>query len=157
MTIPDAMIHKDLLPKHTLIAYHKGDQYCERINSAKKDMHNAININQKPYENCHKYHNNTNICQKMQEPHCKYAVGSIKTALQKPGILPDIAENKPSIAYSNACFLPQNYTVYGNSTRISESLRTKREVTLAAMVLISVLMGALAVSIIETQMISPIE
>ena len=137
-----------MLPKHTLIAYHKGDQYCERISSAKADMHNAININQKSYKNCYSYHNNTNICQKMQEPHCKYAVGSIKTALQKPGILPDIAENKPSIAYSNACFLPQNYKVYGNSTRISEPQRTKREVALAAVVLISVLMGALVASII---------
>ena len=90
----------------------------------------------------------------MQEPHCRYAVGSIKTTLQKPGMLPDIEENKPSIAYSNACFLPQNYTTYGNSTRISESPRTKREVTLAAVVLISILMGALVASIIETQMIS---
>jgi len=29
----------------------------------------------------------------MQEPHCRNAVGSIQTALQKPGVLPDIAEN----------------------------------------------------------------
>ena len=100
------------------------------------------------------YHNNTNIYQKTQEPHCKYAVGSIKTALQKPGILPDIEENKPSIAYSNTCFLPQNYTIYGNSTKTSEPSRTKREVTLAAVVLISVLMGALVAGIIETQMMS---
>ena len=154
MTIPDAMIHKNLQPKNTLIAYHKGDQYCERVSSAKTDMHNVINRNQKPYENCHKYHNNTETCQKLQEPHCKYAVGSIKTALQKPGILPDIAENKPSIAYANACFLPSNYTIYGNVTETSEPLRTKREVTLAAVVLISVLMGALVASIIETQMMS---
>jgi len=117
-------------------------------------MYNVKNINQKPYENCHKYHNNTETCQKMQEPHCKYARGSIQTALQKPGILPDIAENKPSIAYANACFLPSNYTTYGNVTKSSEPLRTKREVTLAAVVLISVLMGALVAGIIETQMMS---
>jgi len=45
-------------------------------------------------------------------------------------------------------FCPKNYTIYGNSTRISESPRTKREVTLAAVVLTSVLMGALVASII---------
>ena len=117
-------------------------------------MYNAKHIKQKPYDNCHKYHNNTETCQKMQELHCQYAVGSIKTALQKPGILPDIAENKPSIAYANACFLPSNYTIYGNVTEASEPLRTKREVTLAAVVLISVLMGALVAGIIETQMMS---
>jgi len=48
-------------------------------------MYNVKHIKQKPYENCHKYHDNTETCQKMQEPHCKYAVGSIRTALQKPG------------------------------------------------------------------------
>ena len=69
-------------------------------------------------------------------------------------ILPDIEENKPSIAYSNACFFPHNYTIYGNSIRISESPRTRREVTLAVVVLISVLIGALIASTIETQMLS---
>jgi len=152
MTTSDAVVHKDLQPKNTLIAYHKGDQYCERISSAKTDMYNLINRKQKTYEKCYEYHNNTITCKKMEEPHCKYAVGSIRTALQKPGILPDIAENKPSIAYSNACFLPQNYTIYGNATQITEPLRTKREVTLAVVLLISVLMGALITSIIETQM-----
>ena len=64
MAIPDAMIHKNLQPENTLIAYHKGDQYCERISSAKIDMYNVQNINQKPYKNCHTYHNNTETCQK---------------------------------------------------------------------------------------------
>jgi len=152
MTIPDALIHKNLQPEDTLIAYHKGDQYCERVSSAKIDMHNAKHINQRPYKNCYRYHNNTAVCQKMQEPHCKYAVGSIKTALQKPGILPDIAENKPSMANANACFLPSNYTIYGNVTEASGPSRTKREVTLAVVVLISILMGALIAGIIEAQM-----
>jgi len=64
MTIPDALIHKNLQTEDTLIAYHKGDQYCERISSAKIDMYNVQNINQKPYKNCHTYHNNTETCQK---------------------------------------------------------------------------------------------
>ena len=81
MAIPDVLIHKNLQSKDTLIAYHKGDQYCERVRSAKIDLHNAKHINQKPYENCYKYHNNTETCEKMQEPHCRYAVGSIKTTL----------------------------------------------------------------------------
>jgi len=59
MTIPDALIHKNLQPEDTLIAYHKGDQYCKRISSAKIDMYNVKHIKQKPYENCYKYHNNT--------------------------------------------------------------------------------------------------
>ena len=41
MAIPDALIHKNLQSKDTLIAYHKGDQYCERVRSAKIDLHNA--------------------------------------------------------------------------------------------------------------------
>ena len=53
MTIPDALIHKNLLPEETLIAYHKGEQYCERISSAKIDMHNAKYINQRPYKKCY--------------------------------------------------------------------------------------------------------
>ena len=59
--------------------------------------------------------------------------------LHNLGILPDIEENKPSIAYSNVCFLPNNYTNYGNSTRIFENARTQRQVTLAAVELVSVL------------------
>jgi len=81
MAIPDALIHKSLQLEHTLIAYHKGDHYGERVSSAKIDMHNAKHTNQKPYENCYKYHNSIEICEKMQEPHCRYAVGSIKTVL----------------------------------------------------------------------------
>ena len=80
MTIPDALIHKNLLPEETLIAYHKGNQYCERISSAKIDMHNAKYVNQKPYKNCHQYYDNTETCKKMQEPHCRYTEGSTQTA-----------------------------------------------------------------------------
>ena len=47
MTIPDALIHKNLQPEDTLIAYHKGDQYCERVSSAKTDMYNVKHIKQK--------------------------------------------------------------------------------------------------------------
>ena len=83
MTTQDAMINKKLLPKYTLIAYHKGDKYCERLSSARTDMHNAINVRQKQYTNCHDYHNNTNICQKMQEPQCKYAVRFYKNCSTK--------------------------------------------------------------------------
>ena len=39
--IPDEMLNTILLPKHTFMAYHKGNKYCERINSAKIDIHNA--------------------------------------------------------------------------------------------------------------------
>ena len=153
-TIPDVILNNTPLSIKPWLPIKTATKSLRTISSAKTDMHNVINVRQTPYKNCYDCHNNTNICQKTQKPHCKYAVGSIKTALQKPGILPDIEENKPSIAYSDACFLPQNYTVCGNSTRISESQRTKREVTLAAVVLISVLMGALVASIIETQMMS---
>jgi len=72
--------------------------------------------------------------------------------MEKPGILPDIENNKPSIAYANACFLPSNCTTYESVTQIHETPRTKREVTLAVVALISVLVGALVASIIEVQM-----
>ena len=149
--IPGVMLSDTLFPNHTMMAYHKGNKYCERLSSALTDMHNAQYVQQKQYKNCYNYHNNTNICAKTQEPQCKFAVGSLKTAMEKPGILLDIEENKPSIAYSNACFLPTNYTIYGNVTRIHDSPRTRREVTLASVILISVLMGALIASIIEVQ------
>jgi len=35
MAIPDALIYKNLQSKDTSIAYHKGDQYSERVRSAK--------------------------------------------------------------------------------------------------------------------------
>jgi len=62
--IPDVMLSNTLLPNQTMMAYHKGDKYCERISSAITDMHNAQNVQQKQYENCFYYHNNTNICTK---------------------------------------------------------------------------------------------
>jgi len=95
---------------------------------------------------------NTNICEKTQDPQCKFAVGSLKVAIEKPGILPDIENNKPSIAYANSCFLPNNYPTFGNVTQIHETTRTKREVTFAVVALISVLVGALVASIIQFQM-----
>ena len=95
---------------------------------------------------------NTNICEKTQDPQCKFAVGSLKVAMEKPGILSDIENNKPSVAYANACFLPINYTTFGNVTQIHETTGTKREVTLAVVALISVLVGALVASIIQVQM-----
>ena len=152
MTIPSAMLDGSLLPKNTLMAYHQENKYCERISAAKTDMYNALHMNKKEYTNCFPYYKNTEKCAKKQEPHCRYAVGSIKTALQKPGILPDIEMNKPSIAYSNACFLPNNYTVCGNVTRIHDDPRTRREVTLAIVFLISIMIGALVAGIIEAQM-----
>ena len=72
--------------------------------------------------------------------------------MEKPGIFPDIENNKTSIAYGNACFVPNNYTQYGNVTQIHETPRTKREVTLAVVALISVLVCALVASIIQVQM-----
>jgi len=72
--------------------------------------------------------------------------------MQKPGILPDIENNKPSIAYTDACFLPNNYTTYGDAARIDNVTRNEREVTFAAVTLISILVGASVASIIEFQM-----
>jgi len=115
-------------------------------------MYNVQHIKQKAYTQCYNYHNNTNICTKTQDPQCKHAVGSLQLAMQKPGIFPDLKNDKPSIAYANACFLPSNYTIYGNVTQIQDTTRTKREVTLAVVALISVLAGELAASIIQVQM-----
>jgi len=150
--MPDLMLINSLLPSNTIMAYHKGNRYCERIKAVKVDMHNVRHIKQNEYEQCYRYHNNTNICTITQEPQCKYAVGSLELAMQRPGILPDLKNNQPSIAYANACFLPSNYTRYGNFTQIQEIPRTKREVTLAVVALISLLVGALVTSIIQVQM-----
>jgi len=78
--IPDLMLSNTLLPNQTMMAYKKGDKYCERISSAITDMHNSQNAQQKQYENCCNYHNNTNICAKTQEPQCKFAVGFPKNS-----------------------------------------------------------------------------
>jgi len=150
--IPDLMLSNTLLPNNTIMAYHKGNQYCERIKAAKVDMYNVRHIKHKEYTQCYNYHNNTNICTKTQDPQCRYAVDLLQLATQKPGILPDSKNNKPSIAYANACFLPSNYTIYGNVTQIQDMPRTKREVTLAVVALISVLVGALVAAIIQVQM-----
>jgi len=47
MTTTDAMLNESLLPTNTLMAYDQGNKYCERISSAKTDMHNALHINKK--------------------------------------------------------------------------------------------------------------
>jgi len=72
--------------------------------------------------------------------------------MQKAGIIPDIKENKPAIAYANACFLPRNYTTHANVTDIHRGRREKREITLAVVALISVLVGALVASVIQYQL-----
>ena len=64
MTIPDAMLDESLSPRDTFMAYHKGNKYCERLNSAKIDIHNALNTHQKEYINCYPNYNHTNTCAK---------------------------------------------------------------------------------------------
>jgi len=91
--IPDLMLSSTLLPNQTMMAHHKGDKYCERISSATIDMHNSQHVQEKQYDNCYSYHNNTNISAKTQDPQCKFAVGSLKKAMKKLGILPDFEEN----------------------------------------------------------------
>jgi len=44
--------------------------------------------------------------------------------------------------------------MYGNTAETSQPLRMKTEITITAVILISVLMGALVAGIIETQMTS---
>jgi len=65
------------------MADHKGNTYCERINSAKIDTHTAQYVEQKQRKNCYNYHSQTHICAKIQEPQCKYAVDSLKITLGK--------------------------------------------------------------------------
>jgi len=45
--IPDLMLSNTLLPNNTIMAYHKGNQYCERIKVAKVNMYNVQHIKQK--------------------------------------------------------------------------------------------------------------
>jgi len=39
--ILDLMLSNTLLPNETLMAYHKGNRYCERTSAAKVDMYNS--------------------------------------------------------------------------------------------------------------------
>jgi len=133
------------------MAYDRGNQYCEIIKTAQIDVYNVRHIATKNYEQCYQYHNNTKICDKSTQLKCRYAVGSLSLAIQKLGIVLDLKNNKPSIAYANACFLPNNHKTYGNHTQIQDFPRMKREVTLAVVALISVLGGALVARIIQIQ------
>jgi len=45
--IPDIMLINSLIPNNTVMAYHKGNRYCERIKAAKVDMYNARHFTQK--------------------------------------------------------------------------------------------------------------
>jgi len=72
--------------------------------------------------------------------------------MQKAGIIQDIKQNKPAIAYANACFPPSNCTTHGNVTDIHTERREKRELTLAVVALISVLVGAFVASVIQYQL-----
>jgi len=46
------------------------------------------------------------------------------------------AKNRSSMAYANACFTPNNYKNYENTTETSKPVRTKKETSLIISVLV---------------------
>jgi len=51
---------------------------------------------------------------------CKYATGPLSLSMNRLGVIPDLKENAPAIAYGDLCFLHKNYTLNGETRTITQ-------------------------------------
>jgi len=54
---------------------------------------------------------------------CKYATGPLSLSMDTLGVIPDLKENAPAIAYGDLCFLHRNYTLNGGTRTITRVTR----------------------------------
>ena len=98
--------------KKSFIAYDRGNSYCDRKYTTRVDLINRLYHNNTVNIRCFKYYYNTSRCNKRQELlQCKYATGLLSLSMDRLGVIPDLKENAPAIAYGNLCFLHRNYTL----------------------------------------------
>jgi len=108
----------------SFIAYDRGNSYCHQKYTARIDLINRSYQNNTINTRCFKYYYNTSHCDKRQELlQCKYATGPLSLSMDTLGVIPDLKENSPAIAYGDLCFLHRNYTLNGGTRTITRVTR----------------------------------
>jgi len=110
--------------KKSFIAYDRGNSYCERKHTTKIDLIYRLYQNNTVNTRCFKYYHNTSCCDKRRELlQCKYATGPLSISMDRLGVIPDLKENAPAIAYGDLCFLHRNYTLHSGTRTITRVTR----------------------------------
>jgi len=113
--------------------------YCDRKYTARVDLINRLYQNNTVNIHCFKYCYNTSHCNKRQELlQCKYATGPLSLSMDRLGVITDLLENAPAIAYGDLCFLHINYTLNSGTRMITRVTRDG-----GAFLLFSVVIGGL--------------
>ena len=108
----------------SFIAYDRGNSYCHQKYTARIDLINRSYQNNTINSCCFKYYYNTSHCDKIQELlQCKYATGPLSLSMNRLGVIPDLKENAPAIAYGDLCFLHRNYALNGGTRLITRVTR----------------------------------
>jgi len=98
--------------------------YCDCKYTARIDLINRSYQNNTINTRCFKYYYNTSHCEKRQELlQCKYGTGLLSLSMDRLGVIPDLKENAPAIAFGDLCFLHKSYTLTGETktiTRVTE-------------------------------------
>jgi len=114
---PNMFLPELFRTKHSFIAYDRGNSYCERKNTARIDIINRKYQNHMENQFCFQYYFNTSRCEKRNElPHCRYATGPLSLSIKRLGVIPDLREDAPTIAYGDLCFLHGNHTTNATNT-----------------------------------------
>ena len=141
---PNMFLPESFRTKHSFIAYDRGNSYCERKNTARIDIINGRYQNHTENQICFKYYFNTSRCEKRNElPHCQYATGPLSLSMKRFGVIPDLREDAPTIAYGDLCFLYGNHTMNAANT-ISRPTRDSRVFIVFSLIIGSLISIALA-------------
>ena len=104
----------------SFIAYERGSSHCDRNYTARIDLINRSYKNHTINTCCFKYYYSTSHCDKRQELlQCKYAIGHLSLSMNRLGVIPDLKENAPAIAYGDLCFLHRNNALNGETRTIT--------------------------------------
>jgi len=98
----------------------RGNSYCDRKYTTRVDLINRLYQNNTVNTRCFKYYYNTSRCNKRKELlQCKYATGPLSLSMDRLGVIPDLKENAPAIAYGDVCFLHRNYMLNSGTRMIT--------------------------------------
>ena len=150
---PHMFVPEPFQTNKSFIAYDRGNSYCDRKYTARIDLINRSYQNNTNNTRCFKYYYNTSHCDKRQELlQCKYATGPLSLSMNRLGVIADLKENVPAIAYGDLCFLHRNYTLNGETRTITRVTRDGGAFLLFSLV-IGGLMGLALLGTFQNQLI----
>ena len=121
---PHMFVPEPFRANKSFIAYDRGNSYCDRKYTTRFDLINRLYQNNTVNTHCFKYYYNMSRCNKRQELlQCKYATGPLSLSMDRLGVIPDLKENGPAIAYGDLCFLHRNYTLNSGTRMITRVTR----------------------------------